>query len=219
MAVICGIDDAGRGPVIGPMVLCGVNVKKSEEYRLLSIGAKDSKLLTPLTRERIFDQIIDMVEKYAVRVISVDEIDEAVDKDETMNLNKLEAKKMAEIANELDADEIIIDCPSNNTIEFRRYISQFITNKSMKIRTEHKADSKYTVVAAASVIAKVTRDREIEKIKKEIGEDFGSGYPSDMKTRMFLEKNWNKYPKIFRHSWASYKRFSDKKDQRKLGDF
>lgn len=77
----------------------------------------------------------------------------------------------------------------------------------------------YPVVAAASILAKVTRDKEIDKIKKKIKVDFGSGYPSDPKTTEFLINNCNKFPEIFRKSWDSYKKVVEMKKQRKLGEF
>ena len=84
---------------------------------------------------------------------------------------------------------------------------------------EHKADLNHPSVAAASILAKVTRDREIQKIKAEIGQDLGSGYPSDPTTKAFLEQNYRAHPDIFRKSWQSYKNVVKQKDQRNLSDF
>lgn len=218
MVTVAGIDEAGRGPVIGPMVLCGVLVNEEDESKLKSIGAKDSKLLTPKTREILFDQIKSMVKKYEVVIVPPKEIDDAL-RDETLNLNKLEAQKMVEIINKLKPAKVLLDCPSTNPKEYVVYLRKYLDKKDMNIVAEHKADVKYTVVAAASIIAKVTRDREIEKIKQRIGIDFGSGYPSDEKTQLFLKKNWDKYTEIFRKTWASYKTILKGKTQKKLGEF
>ena len=215
MVLLAGIEEAGRGPVIGPLVMCGVLIKESDEYKLVSIGAKDSKLLTPKTREVLYDQILNMVEKYKVIVISPQEIDEAL-LNPSMNLNWLEAVKMAEIINELNPDKVILDCPSTNPKAYAAYVRRHL-KKPVDMRAEHKADVKYTVVAASSIIAKVTRDREIEKIKKKIGVDFGSGYPSDEITQKFLQENWEKYPDIFRKTWISYKKVAS--GQSKLSGF
>ncbi len=218
MALIAGIEEAGRGPVIGPMVMCGVLVDEKDEPKLKSIGAKDSKLLTPRTRELLFDQIKSMVKQYEVIIVSPKEIDDALN-NPSLNLNKLEAINSAKIINKLKPGKVLLDCPSNNTKEYVLYLRKYLNNKELKIVAEHKADVKYTVVAAASIIAKVTRDREIEKIKKKIGIDFGSGYPSDEKTQEFLKKNWDKYTEIFRKTWSSYKKFITEKKQKKLGEF
>ncbi|MBN2112133.1 ribonuclease HII [Candidatus Woesearchaeota archaeon] len=218
MVMIAGVEEAGRGPVIGPMVMCGVLVDEKDEIKLKSIGAKDSKLLTPRTREILFDQIKAMVKKYEVVIISAQEIDDAL-RDPNSNLNKLEAKTSAKILNKLKPDKALLDCPSNNTSAYAAEIRKNLENKKLKLVAEHKADVKYTVVAASSIIAKVTRDREIEKIKESIGIDFGSGYPSDEKTQLFLKKNWSRFPEIFRQTWASYKNVAKAKEQKQLGEF
>jgi ribonuclease HII len=108
---------------------------------------------------------------------------------------------------------VFIDCPSINQKAFTKQFESFVTG--MKIVAEHKADAKYPVVSAASIIAKVTRDTEIERLKKVVGMDFGSGYPADPKTQEFLKNNWNnpdpKVQALFRKSWASFKTASQKK--------
>ena len=218
MALVCGVEEAGRGPVIGPMVMCGVVIDEKDEEKLLSIGAKDSKLLTPKTREILYKQIIKMVKDYKLIIIPTEQIDGALTADH-LNLNKLEAQKMAEVINELHADRVILDCPSNNPREYTRYLRKHLEKKDIEIAAEHKAESKYTVVAAASILAKVTRDMEIEKIKEKIGIDFGSGYPSDPRTVEFLKKNWDKYPSIFRKTWISYKKVLQNSKQRGLNEF
>ena len=218
MATIAGIEEAGRGPVIGPLVMCGVLVEEKDEEKLRSIGAKDSKLLTPRTRELLYGQIIKMVKAYEVIIVPPKEVDAAL-LDPNLNLNKLEALTSAKIINKLNPDKVLVDCPSNNTRAYAEELRGYIQNKKMTIVAEHKADVKYTVVSAASIIAKVTRDREIDKIKERLGIDFGSGYPADEKTVLFLKKNWDKYPEIFRKTWASYKKYVAEKKQKKLGEF
>ena len=218
MATVAGVEEAGRGPVVGPMVLCGVLVDEKDQEKLKSIGAKDSKLLTPKTREILYRQITKMVKKYEVIIVQPKEIDNALNS-ETLNLNRLEAQKMAEITNILQPDRVLIDCPSNNPREYVAYLRKYLKDKKQVIVAEHGADVKYTVVSAASIIAKVTRDKEIDKIKERIGIDFGSGYPSDEKTQLFLKKNWDKFPEIFRKTWASYKKIIREQQQKSLGEF
>ncbi|MFC1733432.1 hypothetical protein ACFL6I_24295 [candidate division KSB1 bacterium] len=144
-------------------------------------------------------------------------MDNALRSEET-NLNWLEADTMVKIVNKLDPGIAYMDCPSNNLTAFTNYLRTKLTVKA-ELHSEHKADEKHAVVAAASIIAKVTRDNEIEKIKKEIGVDFGSGYPADPTTKRFLEDNWQKYPQVFRQTWASYKKVAHKKDQKRLGEY
>ena len=104
-----------------------------------------------------------------------------------------------------------MDCPSNNIPAYTAYVQKHVKDKTIELISEHKADLNHTIVGAASIIAKVVRDREIAKSREDIGIDFGSGYPSDPKTKEFLAKNWDKYPLLFRKSWASYKKVVQKK--------
>ena len=194
-------------------------VKENDEKELVKLGVKDSKLLTKVKREALFDKIKDISYKYKVIITNPDEIDRAVHKHDGLNLNRLEAKKSAEILNLLKPDKVIIDAPSNNIKSYKQYLIKFIKNKNMEIVLEHKADIKFPIVSAASIIAKVTRDNEIEKIKKKIKVDFGSGYMTDPKTIEFLEKHYEKYQDMFRKSWLPYKDMTNKKFQKKLEDF
>ena len=217
--LICGIDEAGRGPIVGPMVMCGLLVKEEDEKELVKLGVKDSKLLPRKTRELLFDKIKDISYKYEIVIISPDEIDNAVQNRDGLNLNRLEARKSAEIINLLNPDKAIIDTPSNNIKSYKEYLLGHIKNKKIEWVLEHKADVKYPIVSGASVLAKVTRDNEIDMIKKDIGIDFGSGYMSDPKTVDFLEKYYEKYPELFRKSWLPYQDIVNKKFQKKLEDF
>jgi len=219
MKTICGVDEAGRGPLIGPLVMCGVMIKDSDENKLINLKVKDSKLLTKEKREFLFDKVKDVSYKHKVVMANVDEVDRAVNGEDGLNLNWLEAVKTAEIINSLNPDKAIIDAPSNNIEKYKQYLMKLIKNKKIELVLEHKADIKYPVVSAASIIAKVIRDNEISKLKKKIKIDFGSGYPSDPKTIGFLEKYHKKHSEIFRKSWMPYKKITNKKFQRKLGDF
>jgi ribonuclease HII len=217
--LICGIDEAGRGPVIGPLVMCGLLVKEEDEKELVKLKVKDSKLLTKARREFLFDRIKDVSYKSEIIVINPDEIDHAVNNHDGLNLNRLEARKSAEIINLLKPDKAIIDTPSNNIRSYRQYLLRYVKNKNVELVLEHKADLNYPIVSAASILAKVTRDAEIEKIKKRIKIDFGSGYMTDSKTTSFLEKYYEKYKALFRKSWLPYQDILNKKFQKKLEDF
>ena len=217
--LLCGIDEAGRGPVIGPLVMCGLVIKEEDEKELVRLKVKDSKLLTKNKREFLFDKIKDVSYKYKIIVVEPQEIDKAVHNHDGLNLNRLEARKSADILNELNPDKSIIDAPSNNIKSYKRYLMRFIKNKDIEIILEHKADFNYPVVSAASILAKVTRDKEIENLKKHIGIDFGSGYMTDPKTVEFLKNNFENYPKLFRKSWFPYKDLLNQKFQKSLADF
>jgi len=215
MVKVLGIDEAGRGPVIGPLVIAGVMLEESKVNKTLK-EADDSKKLTPKRREQLFKKFSKSTTNKII-IIEPSEIDEALASQE-LNLNWLEAHKSAEIINELKPDEAHLDSPSPNTEHYKAYVRNLLDNKDIELFVGHKMESKSKLVAAASVLAKVTRDREIEEIKKKYG-DIGPGYMSNQVTQKFLEENWEKYPEIFRKSWISWQNHKIKKEQKALADF
>ncbi|MCE9653162.1 MAG: ribonuclease HII [Nitrosarchaeum sp.] len=194
---ICGVDDAGRGSMLGPLVIAGISLKKSNISKLSLLGVKDSKQLSPKSRENLYKKIITLVDDYYVAKISPKLIDASVDKH---NLNHLEAKYMAKVILKLNPDTSYVDSCDVNPKRFGKEISKLSNNK--KIQSYHHADSRFVVVSAASIIAKVTRDREIEKLRKNY--DLGSGYPSDSKTVDFVKSYYianHVFPIFVRKSW------------------
>lgn len=191
--------------------MCGVVVDEEDIPKLAELGVKDSKLLTAKKREFLFEPIKKIVKAYKLIIIEPAEIDDAVNSD-TTNLNFLEAMKTALILNELKPDKAIVDCPSNNIPAYKEYLQNLLTVK-MELVLEHNAE-KHLQVAAASILAKVTRDRIIVDLEKKYGK-MGSGYPADPVTQAFLKKNAKKYPEIFRKSWATYKKIA----QQSLTDY
>ena len=185
---------------------------------LEALNPRDSKLLTAHEREAIYPRILKVLKHCSVIVIEPDEIDKAVQGHEGLNLNRLEARKSAQILNELKPDRAIIDCPSNNIMSYKSYLQGMLENKKIELVLEHNAE-RYALVAAASIVAKVTGDRLIEELKNDKGADFGSGYLSDPKTSDFLKNNFEIYPNIFRKSWFPYKDMVNNKFQKSLSDF
>ena len=169
--IVSGVEDAGKGPVIGPMIIAGVNVKESRLKELESIGVKDSKLLTPKKREELYEKIIKIVEKYKIIIITPQEIDDAVFSQDR-NLNSLEGEIMAKVMNDLKPKEVIVDCPSVNKEAFSDFLKTKLKIKT-KLICEHKSE-RFTQVAAASILAKVTRDREVRKLKKVYAEKYSN---------------------------------------------
>jgi len=216
--LICGIDEARRGPVLGPMVMCGALIEEEDLHKLIALKPRDSKLMTASEREESYPKLLRVLKHYKVFILQPDEIDKAVHGHDGLNLNKLEAKKQAEILDEFKPGKAIIDCPSNNIDSYGIYLKKLLKNKKIELILEHNAE-RYPLVAAASIIAKVTGDREVEKLKKQIGIDFGSGYMSDPKTVEFLQKNFENYPELFRKSWFPYQELVNKKFQKSLSDF
>lgn len=216
MVKVLGIDEAGRGPVIGPLIIAGVMIHDGKEAMLGAV--KDSKLLTHQKRIALSHQINEHSE-FKIIEVSPKEIDDALLSDE-LNLNWLEAHKQAEIINEMNPDVAIIDCPSPNCKKYTEYLRNLLTekNKNIKLIVEHKADVNYPVCSAASIIAKVKREEEVEKLKKKYG-DIGPGYPSNQITQKFIKENWEKHPEIFRKTWSTFKNQEKMKGQKKLGEY
>lgn len=218
--LICGIDEAGRGPVLGPLVLCGVCFSKPNLPYLIEIGAKDSKKLTPKKREKLAKLIKEKCQSYEIIVVSAQEVDEREKKRITMN--RLEEIKMADLINKLKPDIIYIDAADVNEERFGISIKNLLDFKPKKIISEHKADDTYPIVSAASIIAKDKRDTIIEEFKEEFGE-IGSGYPSDKKTIDFLReyiKEHKEIPKFVRKTWDTTKRILNEEiGNKKITDY
>ena len=206
-----GIDDAGRGPVMGPMILAGVLCDEETENEFRKLGVKDSKGLTQKRREFLEEKIKEISIGFEVRISSPEEIDSS--NAEGIKLNELEANKCAEIIDKInlgkDSIKVILDCPSVNLTSWGDYLKTKIKNLSnLEISCEHKADQNHLVVGAASILAKCVREREIQKLKEIYGSEIGSGYTSDPATIKFLQKFADKYKNkgIFRKTWITYKK-------------
>ena len=213
--MFCGVDEAGRGPVMGPLVVGAVYVEDDDVLR--SIGVKDSKKLTPRRREAMYDEIISAVEGYSIITLSAEEIDA---KRERMSLNIVEMEMFAEAVSRMPVTRVYVDCPDPNEEKFGNMLSGRINNTPVTAR--HKADDTYPVVSAASILAKVTRDRLIAEISEEFGENIGSGYPSDPVTIAFIEK-WLKEkgctPRHTRNSWDTVRNLKSRLLVRKITDW
>lgn len=214
--LIGGIDEAGRGPCIGPMVMAITVIEKRDEEKLIKLGVKDSKLLSIKERERQLPQIKKIVSEFSSVQITPEEIDLLMLR---KSLNEIEAMHAAKLINSLSKkpDVIYVDSPDVVMQEFGKRIEKYISTP-VKIISEHKADSNYPIVSAASVIAKVERDEAIKKLSKDFGE-LGSGYPGDEITIKFLKNYLQEHsvlPKFVRKSWQTIKSLEDKKFQQKL---
>jgi len=211
-----GIDEAGRGAVIGPLVIACVTILPDKEQELSELGVKDSKLLTPIKRERLFDKIFSKASSIFVRKVQPTEIDRALS---GKGLNHLEARIMAELLEKARISVVYVDAPQSNPRSFETLL-RFLSGSKVEIIAEPFADKKYPLVSAASIIAKVVRDREIRKLRDIYG-DFGSGYPSDEKTRKFLASliSADEVPPIVRRSWQTYLKMNEMNKSRTLEDF
>ncbi len=213
--MICGIDEAGRGPVLGPLVVAGIMVESDVPLRQLNV--RDSKKLTPERRELLAPEIR-KVARCEVTVVPAKDID--VMRAE-MSLNDFEARLFASIVEKLHPDTAYLDAVDVDEIEFKRSVQKEVPFE-VEIVSQHEADDLFPVVSAASIIAKVRRDAEMRAIEAEIGEPMGSGYPSDPVTIAFLE-NWIREkgspPPHTRLTWDTTRRLLAESKTRKLDEF
>jgi len=216
--LVAGVDDAGRGSVIGPLVIAGVLMKEEELPKLVELRVKDSKLLSPRRRENLAVEIKRIAEKYSVMKLSPREIDKVVETGRKLRrLNRLEAQTMAKVIEMLKPDIAYVDASDVLEERFKQHILECLPFK-VEIVSEHKADKKYPIVSAASIIAKVERDKEIAELTSKYG-DFGCGYPTDPKTINFLQQCLEKlgeYPDFVRKSWKPAKRAKSENDSRQV---
>ena len=212
--LVGGVDEAGRGSIIGPLVVAGVSIRESRIWQLTEMGVKDSKALTPRARARLFGEIMKVADSVCIRKVDPVEVDDNVS---LRRLNRLEARVMAAIINNIGADEVYVDCCDVNPIRYSDYIGQYL-KCSPKLHSMHHADVINVVVSAASIIAKITRDEEIQHIRSKY-RTIGSGYPSDDRTmrfiRRYVAKNGNA-PEFARKSWKPLRLLLEQTAQCKL---
>ena len=218
--MISGVDEAGRGPVIGPLVIAGVTFQN--DLVLRENRVKDSKKLSPSRRIQLAEKIKELADNFEVIKISAQDID---DMRRIMTLNEIEVNVFSKIIEKLKPDICYVDAADVKDERFGKDIQSKLTFKP-KIISKHKADEIYPIVGAASIIAKTTRDHEISIIesdlRKKLDVPMGSGYPADPITQNFLNEwliKFGKLPPHTRHSWKTSQKLLDNYKTRKLDSF
>ncbi len=230
--IICGGDEAGRGALIGPLVVAIVSINKSAEHKLADMGVRDSKLLSRRRRENLYDSIKGAAHDVKVGKIYPKEINEAMKAG--VSLNELEAIHFAKLFDKLSGhvSSMYLDSPDVIAEKFGVRVNMLSKKptrivgvspkgdagvKYTKLVAEHKADSRYPVVSAASIIAKVERDWEIDRIADEVGIDLGSGYPADAYTIGAIKENLKS--EVLRRHIRQYWQTMDEIKQTRLVNF
>lgn len=218
--VLAGIDEAGRGPVLGPLVVAGVAC--ADPQALVDIGCTDSKALSPGKRE-MMDRLIRALPgvRVEVRSISAETLDE---ERKRHTLNEIEIARFQDIARSLQAPRVIVDAADVDAARFGRQVASGLPAGAVVV-SEHKADANHVVVGAASIVAKVARDAAVSemarRLERRLAMPLGSGYASDPLTQAFLQE-WHKrfkdFPEGTRRSWATIKDILAPKEM-KLDDF
>lgn len=212
--MLCGVDEAGKGAVLGPMVVAAAGV--FDITQLDSITIRDSKTLTPRRREEIFSRLTEMCLYHAVYV-SPCEIDAALP---LISMNLVVARAHAACVAALKPKTAYLDACDVNAARYADTVQSLLRHPCMLV-AEHRADATYPIVGAASIIAKVMRDRAIADLAREFG-DIGSGYPSDKKTILFLTEYIREHgapPSCARSSWKTVAALLAKETQSSLLDF
>lgn len=220
MSLILGVDEAGRGALIGPLVVVGIVVDEEGEKALRKLGVKDSKKLTPKRREELAPKIEEVAKSVLVMRIQPCRIDKM--RSEGINLDRIEAIKMAEIISMSGANSVYVDSLTHNPKKFANVILEFLDGKSPEMNVENYADETYPVVSAASIIAKVERDAAIQEIKDKVKVDFGVGYSHDERTVKYVEKlvqSRKPLPSYVRQSWITTQLLKEASLQSKLKEF
>ena len=195
---ILGIDEAGRGSVLGPMVIAGVIIPEKMDRVLERMGVKDSKRLSP-NRRTILSRKLKKMFEYELVVISALEIDQM--RADGINLNDIEKNAMRDLIIRLNPQKAIVDAVD---VKAERFQNSLCETTGIDVVAEHKADDKYIEVSAASIIAKAERDAQIAEINKDYIKmgGIGSGYPSDPTTKEFLTNyTYDEMPDFVRRSW------------------
>jgi ribonuclease HII len=212
--VICGVDEAGKGSVLGPLVVAAVAVSSDSVFD--GLGVKDSKLVSPKERERLYPLIKKLGRVTTIRLDAHDV--DAIRLE--MTLNAAMARTHARAIDRLSPACAYVDACDVNSFRYAEMVRSNL-GRECEIVSEHHADEKFPVVSAASIIAKVTRDRAIAVLAKKYGE-IGSGYPADPVTIRFLE-TWigenGTPPPIARRSWKTVSAILAKRSQTSLLDF
>ena len=209
--MICGVDEAGKGSVLGPMVIAAVGVPSENVFAEIEVA--DSKLLSPRVRERLYSIIR---KRFRVATVRIDahEIDEIRT---GMTMNACVARAHAQAIDKLSPSIAYVDACDVNAFRYANMVKSHLV-QSCEIVSEHNADQTFKVVSAASIVAKVTRDHAIIMLSKKYGE-IGSGYPSDPITIAFLSDYIDEYkcpPPIARKSWKTIISLVGKKQQSHL---
>lgn len=201
---VVGLDEAGRGAWIGPLVVGAVAVPRERLRTVAGTGARDSKTLSPGRRETILERL-----RSCASVASRGALPEEVDRHVAEHgLNRLEARLFGELAGTFAPAEARVDACDANARRFGGAVAHH-AGPQVRVIARHRMDATDPLVGAASIVAKVSRDRAIRELAEQLGEEIGSGYPSDPTTVEFVHRwtgSHDGLPPWLRRSWAPTRR-------------
>ncbi|XP_039071898.1 ribonuclease H2 subunit A-like [Hibiscus syriacus] len=211
---IMGIDEAGRGPVLGPMVYGCLYCSRSYQKTLATLNFADSKTLKEEKREELFENLkADESIGWSVDVIDPRELSAKMLKKNKVNLNEISHDSAIGLINRVLHMGVLLTEVYLDTVgdadKYRIKLSERFP--SIKFVVAKKADSLYPVVSGASIVAKVTRDKALrewvlEETSENMHRSFGSGYPGDPETKAWLAHHKHSvfgFPALVRFSWST----------------
>lgn len=223
-----GIDEAGRGPVLGPMLYGGVMWKTGFEKspEITKSRMNDSKALDAYERDQILNEIEELkadkkLDYYAIDV-SPQYLSSIMMSDNGLSLNEISENCAFEIINHFlnqgyKIQDVFVDTVGPPE-KYKNLLNEKFKGRNINFKVEKKADSTYKIVSAASIVAKVFRDNSLknwqfeENVKYDRG--FGSGYPGDAITKAWLSRSYDKVfglPTLARFCWQTTETFIEEK--------
>jgi ribonuclease HII len=201
---VVGVDEAGRGAWIGPLVVGAVAVPRSGLDAVAATGARDSKQLSPARREVICRALA-----ACARLDSIAALPQEIDRHVAGGrLNELEARLFGTLVRPFAPAEARVDACDANARRFGAAVARH-AGPEVRVLARHHADALDPLVGAASIVAKVRRDRAIRELAEALGEEVGSGYPGDEVTVRFVRRTvrpGDELPPWLRASWATTRR-------------
>jgi ribonuclease HII len=187
------------------MFVAGLVIEEERLFDLAALGVKDSKMLSPAKREALAKKIDSIATDQYILEVRPEVIDELR---LVMTMNEIMVRSFSQVVERLHADRGVLDAADVNAERFAQRVRHH-SKTSMELIAEHRADQRHRIVSAASILAKVRRDRSMRELEGEMHCTIGSGYPHDRDTIAFLT-DWirkNKdLPSCARHSWATAQR-------------
>lgn len=211
---VLGIDEAGRGCVLGPMVFGAALADEAQQATLVREGVRDSKLLSDSRRRHLAPRLRALLQVAETRAIPPATLDGA-------SLNALGTAMILTLAEAHRPDVLIVDAPvpPAGLPAYRRSLREGLAARGLpdcELIAENEADRNHPLCAAASILAKVERDDILASIEGELGEPLGSGYPSDPATQQWLARTWSThraFPAFVRHKWDTVRRVRETQER------
>lgn len=214
---VLGLDEAGRGSLVGPLVVGGFLAPADRVPELTALGAKDSKLLDAARRTDVYQRLAS-----AGRAVSVALPPRTIDRYVAHGrLNRLEAEAMARLIRATTPARVYVDACDPVAERFGDLVAD-LSGGTAVVVARHGADRDLPIVGAASIVAKVRRDRAIERLRSRLGPEVGSGYPSDERTVAFVREvlaAGGPAPDWVRRSWETTARLMRERSARTLESF